>query len=208
MQQGTSQNPCRMSHVAHVAMSTGGFLNPDSIISNLNIEPSSKAADFGSGSGYFTLLLAKAVGQDGLVTAVDVLQEKLETIKSAAQAQGLLNINYVRANLELAGSSGLADNSQDFTLLANILFQSQKKEDIVKEAHRVLKPGGMLAVIDWDPVSTFGPKEAGWKVSKEAARDLVASLGFQLVKDLEVASNHWGLLFKKVSDMKHETSDK
>lgn len=178
-------------------MTSGGFLNPDSIIANLNIEPGSQAADFGSGSGYFTLLLAKAVGADGAVTAVDVLPEKLETIKSAAQAQGLLNINYVRANLELAGSSGLAENSQDLALLANILFQSQKKEDIVKEARRVLKPGGMLAVIDWDPASAFGPKEAGWKVSKEAAQSLVNGLGFQLARELEVASNHWGLVFKK-----------
>ncbi|MBI2454180.1 MAG: class I SAM-dependent methyltransferase [Parcubacteria group bacterium] len=178
-------------------MTSGGFLNPDSIISNLKIAPASKAADFGSGSGYFTLLLAKAVGPDGVVTAVDVLKEKLETVKSAAQAQGLLNINYVRANLEMPASSGLDEASQDMVILANILFQSQKKEDIIKEAHRVLKASGDLAVIDWEVASAFGPKEAGWKISKEEARNLITGLGFTLVKEIEVASNHWGMVFKK-----------
>ena len=175
----------------------GGFLNPDSIISNLNIAPASQVADFGSGSGYFTLLLAKAVGPDGVVTAVDVLKEKLSTIKSAAQAQGLLNINYIRANLETPASSGLDEASQDMVILANILFQSQKKEEIIKEAQRVLKTNGELVVIDWDPASAFGPKEAGWKISQEAAQGLVVGLGFTLIKEMEVASNHWGVLFKK-----------
>lgn len=178
-------------------MTSGGFINPDNIIKNLNIPLGSKVADFGSGSGYFTLLLAEAVGPDGLVSAVDVLQDKLNTIKSAAQARGLLNINYIRGNLEVLNSSGLDTGSQDMVLLANILFQSQKKEDIVKEAARVLKPGGELVVIDWEPSSVFGSKEPGWKISKEDASRLIVGLGFVVVRDLEVASNHWGMVFRK-----------
>lgn len=173
------------------------FLNPDSIINNLNIQPGFKIADFGSGSGYFGLLLAVAVGPDGLVTAIDVLQNKLDTLKTAAQARGFFNISYVRGNLEMAGSSKLAEASQDMVLLANILFQSQKKADIIKEAQRVLKSGGELVVIDWDPKSPFGPKDGGWKFPKEECQQMVLGLGFSLVREIPVASNHWGLLFKK-----------
>ena len=178
-------------------MNTGGFINPDNIIKGLNIPLGSKVADFGSGSGYFTLILAEVVGPDGLVSAVDVLQDKLNTIKSAAQARGLLNINYIRANLEVSGSSSLDNGRQDTVLLANILFQSQQKEAIVKEAARVLRSGGELAVIDWEPTSVFGSKEPGFKISKEDASRLIAGLGFVVVRDLEVASNHWGVVFKK-----------
>jgi len=178
-------------------MTSGGFINPDNIIKGLNIPLGSKVADFGSGSGYFTLILAETVGPDGLVSAVDVLADKLNTIKSAAQARGLLNINYIRGNLEVLGSSGLDNGSQDTVLLANILFQSQQKEDIVKEAARVLKSGGELVAIDWEPASVFGSKEPGWKISKEDASRLIAGLGFVVVKNLEVASNHWGIVFKK-----------
>lgn len=174
-----------------------GFLNPESIISNLNIKPGYKVADFGSGSGFFALLIAAIVGSDGTVTAVDVLQGKLDTLKSAAQARGLFNISYVRGDLEVYGSSKLNDLSQDMALLTNILFQSQKKLDIIKEVYRVLKLGGELVIIDWEPNSVFGPKEAGWKFSKEECQQMASEIGFGLDREITVASNHWGLVFKK-----------
>ena len=173
------------------------LLNPESVIANLNIQPGARIADFGSGSGYFTLIMARIVGQDGVVTAADVLQNKLDTVKTAAYARGLYNINYVRCDLEVYGSSKLDDASQDMVLLANILFQSQKKADMVKESRRVLKSGGELVVIDWDPASAFGPKESGWKFSKEEAQSIISGLGFSFTREIPVSKNHWGLIFKK-----------
>ena len=178
-------------------MAIGGSINPDEIIKGLNIQPGARVADFGSGSGYFVLIVARLVGPDGLVTAVDVLQNKLDTTRTAAQAQGLYNINYVRANLEVLQGSLLENDSQDLVLLTNILFQSQKKEDIVKESHRVLKPGGELLAVDWNVESEFGPKGAGWKFSKEEAQSLMAGIGFSVVREVTVSSSHWGMLFKK-----------
>lgn len=177
----------------------GGFLNPDSIISSLNIKPGYKVADFGSGSGYFALLIGAIIGSDGLVTAIDVLQGKLDTLKSAAQARGLFNISYIRGDLEVFGSSKLNDSSQDMALLTNILFQSQKKLDILKEAHRVLKIGGELVVVDWDPTSMFGSKEAGWKFSKEECKQLASGIGFNFDREITATNDHWGLIFKKNS---------
>ena len=175
----------------------GGFLNPDTIISSLDIKSGYKVADFGSGSGYFALLIATIVGSEGSVTAIDVLQGKLDTLKTAAQSRDLFNINYIRADLEVFGSSKLNDTSQDIALLTNILFQSQKKLEIIKEAHRVLKMGGELIIIDWEPSSQFGPKGEGYKFSKEECQQMVAGLGFSLDKEIVVASDHWGLVFKK-----------
>ncbi len=174
------------------------LLNPESVITNLNIQPGSRIADFGSGSGYFTLILAKIVGQDGVVTAVDVLQNKLDTVKTAAYARGLYNVNYVRCDLEVYGGSKLDDGSQDMVMLANILFQSQKKENMVKESYRVLKSGGELVVIDWEPASVFGSKESGWKLSKEEAQNLIGNLGFSFAREIQVSKNHWGIIFKKI----------
>jgi ubiquinone/menaquinone biosynthesis C-methylase UbiE len=173
------------------------LLNPESVITNLNIQPGVRIADFGSGSGYFTLILGRIVGPDGVVTALDVLQTKLDTVKAAAYSQGLYNINYVRCNLEVFGSTKLDDGSQDMVLLANILFQSQQKPEIAKEAYRVLKSGGEIVVIDWEPASVFGSKESGWKLSKEEAQSLMGGAGFSFVREIQVSKNHWGLIFKK-----------
>lgn len=190
--------PCHLSHVACRMPGSGGFANPETIIANLNVQAGFKVADFGCGSGYFTILLAKAVGENGLVTAIDVLETALGTVKSKAQAEGLFNISYIRANLEVTGGSKLDDNSQDMVLLANILFQSQQKEDIVKESGRVLKPQGELVVIDWLPDSAFGPAEAGWKLGPDQAKALVTPLGFEFRRDLAVSDKHWGIVFKKI----------
>jgi len=178
-------------------MPAGGFSNPERIIKELNLPEGTRVADFGSGSGYFTLLLAKAVGPEGLVTAVDVLPAPLEVIKTRAGDAGLFNIAYVRGNLEVLGGSQLTDDSQDLVLLANILFQSQKKADIIRETKRVLKTDGELVVIDWTPQAVFGPAEAGWKLSKEEGQKLAEAAGFALVREIAVSQNHWGLIFKK-----------
>src|SRR3989344_4977655 len=104
-------------------------------------------ADFGSGAGYFTILLAQRVGEDGRVYALDIQESALDNVRVKAKAAGLENVETARSNLEVPGSSGLADSSQDMVLLAHILFQSEQKKEIIREAVRVLKSGGMLVVI-------------------------------------------------------------
>ena len=101
---------------------SGGFMNPQRIAGYFGITPGMKIADFGSGAGYFTLVLAKIVGESGMVTAVDILDSALDTLRARAKAEGLENIEIVRSNLEIPGGSGLGNDSQDLVLLANILF--------------------------------------------------------------------------------------
>lgn len=128
---------------------TGGFINPEKIISQLDIKEGTKVADFGCGHGYFTIPAAKRVGQDGQVFAVDVLEEALDAVRSRSRLENLANIETRRGNLEAVNGSGLPNNSMDFVLLHNVLFQSQKKPEILKETKRVLKSGGTLALADW-----------------------------------------------------------
>lgn len=175
----------------------GGFSNPEKIIRDLEVKKDARVADFGSGSGYFTLLLAVIVGPGGVVVAVDVLTNALEVIKSRAQDRGLYNISYIRGNLETEKGSTLSSDSQDMVFLANILFQSQQKDKIMAEAKRVLKSGGQLVIIDWMTNTVFGPKEKGWKLSSDEGKTLAEELGFNFVKDIKVSASHWGLLFRK-----------
>ena len=128
---------------------SGGFMNPNVIVESFGLKSGMKVADFGCGAGYFTLLMAKKVGEDGIIMALDIMESALETVQAKASAAGLKNLQTTRANLEILGGSALPDNSQDVVLLANILFQSPKKEQIIKEAKRVLTPQGLMIVIDW-----------------------------------------------------------
>jgi arsenite methyltransferase len=175
---------------------TGGFLHPEETVRQLNIKKWMKVADFGCGAGYFTLLIAKRLAHESRVYAVDVLETALESVRSRARLQGLFNIETVRCNLEELNSTGLSENSMDLVLLANILFQSPKKVDIIKEAKRVLKEGGEMAIIDWNPDQPMGP-EKDFIVSLGTVKKIVEDEGLRLKRELAVDKYHWGFVSEK-----------
>jgi ubiquinone/menaquinone biosynthesis C-methylase UbiE len=175
---------------------TGGFLHPEEIVKQLNIKRWMKVADFGCGSGYFTLPIAKRLAHESRVYAFDILETALESVRSRAKLQGLFNIETVRCNLEELGSTRLSDNSMDFVLLSNILFQSPKKVDIIKEAKRILKENGEMAIIDWKPDQPMGPAK-DFIVPLGAVKKIVEDEGLRFKQELVVDKYHWGLVFEK-----------
>lgn len=167
------------------------------IVDQFGLEPGMRVADLGSGSGYFTIEIAKALGEEGVVTAVDILDTALETVMARAISAGLKNIQLVRANLEVIGSTFLADDSQDFVLLKNILFQNDQKLEIIKEAKRVLRPSGKLVIIDWTKgAGGFGPPDE-YRTPKESILGLAGQEGLIYEKDVVVDAYHFGMMFRK-----------
>lgn len=178
-------------------MGTGGFLNPDVIAGRFGIEKGMKIADFGCGAGYFTISLANETGHEGRVYALDIQENALDSVRAKARALGFDNIETIRTNLELTGSSSLSDNSQDMVLLANILFQSNKKADIIKEARRVLKSGGKIIIIDWKKgAGGFGPPD-NLRPDAMEMRQLAEKEGLSFESGIDAGQFHFGSIFKK-----------
>lgn len=177
-------------------LSRGGFLRPETIIEETGIKKGMKIADFGCGAGYFSIPMAKIVEEKGKIYALDILKTALESVKSKAKLEGLLNVIDIRSNLEVLGGSKLKDESVDLALLANILFQSSKKADIVKEVKRILKKHGRMVVIEWKEKQPMGPPEK-LIASKGLVQDLAKSGGFKFKKEFPAGRNHWGMIFTK-----------
>lgn len=162
-------------------------------------------ADFGAGHGYFTIPLGRATGPEGRVYAIEIQKAGLNIIRAKAKLEHLLQIELVWSDLDRAKGSQLKDESVDLVLIANILFQSEKKNDILQEAHRVLKPEGRAIVIEWKPVpvgrqageASFGPPPA-LRVPAEIAQKAATRAGFIFDRELSVGSHHYGLIFKKI----------
>lgn len=178
-------------------MNVNNFLDPKKIIEQITVAPGSIVADFGCGSGFFSLAFAEAVGEEGKIYSLDILPSSLESVESKAKLQGLTNVIPQRVNLEKDGGSKLPDNSNDWVIMKDMLFQNKMKDVIMKEASRVLKIGGKLILIEWNDYDvTIGP-EKNIRISKEELNNLAEIQGFKLEKELETGGFHWGAVFVK-----------
>ncbi len=174
------------------------FINPAEVIKEIDLKEGLSVADFGCGTGVFTLQMAKIVGDKGKVYAIDVLTEALESIRGRASLENILNIEVIRGNLEVIGGSKMPENSVDLVLMANMLFQSKKRVEIFKEASRVLKKGGKVVVVDWLPEKAIMAKDGGWAVSEVEAEKDAQEVGFEKERNFLAGSHHYGIIFKKV----------
>jgi len=176
---------------------TGGFLNPREIVESLEIiKEGMVIADFGCGHGYFTIPLAKKVGEEGKVYALDVLPKALEAVKSRLKLENIQNVVPIRCNLEKENGSTLEDELCDIVWIANLLFQTEDDRAVVREAKRVLKKDGYIVFIEWRVDVPFGPK--GKRVAPEEAKKLFEEEGFLFEKTFSTDDYHYGMIFKKV----------
>lgn len=173
------------------------FLDPQMIVDQLEILLGMKVAHFGCGGGFFTFPIAKKIGENGTIYALDILAEKIEAMKSRAKLEGYGNITAQRVNLEKERGSGLEDESMDWVILVNMLFQNTNKDQVIAEAKRVLKAGGHMLVIDWGEVNgSIGPDQKS-RVSEEEIAGLAGKFSLKISKKIAVSDFHFGMVLIK-----------
>ena len=185
--------------MARIISGGNELLQPLNILKeHLNIQPGQVIADLGcGGSGFFSLEAARMVGDQGQVYAVDIVKEALSSVDGKARLQGLYNVKTVWTDLELYGATEIPERSVDHAMLINVLFQSKKHMDIIKEASRLIKTGGKLLIIDWNDVPVpFGPAVQD-RVKVDFLRENVPPLGYTEEKFIEPGQYHFGLVFNR-----------
>ena len=178
-------------------METTAFLRPDEVVRRLGIRPGMTVADLGCGAGYFTLPIARLVGESGSVFALDIQKQAIDSIKSRANLEHLLQIETVWADLEAPGGSRLKSDSVDCAIISNILFQVEQRENVMTEAHRIIRPEGHLTMIEWDETPFPVGPAMEIRIPKRLARSLAEGVGFRMEKEFAAGSNHYGLMFRK-----------
>ena len=173
------------------------FSNPSQNIEQIDLQSGASVADLGTGSGFYALAAAKAVGDKGKVYAIDVQKELLEKLKREAIQRRIHNINVIWGNVEKVGGTKIRDGAVDFVIAANLLFQIEHKMDFMAEIRRILKPKGKLLLIDWqDSFGGLGPT-SGHVVRENDGRALFESAGFVFEKPIRAGAHHWGVIFRK-----------
>lgn len=170
------------------------FSDPDKNLAQLGLAEGMKVADLGAGTGYYSIVAGRRVGNGGRIYAVEVQKDLLDRLKSNATNEQVRNIEVIWGSIDTIGGTKLREGLIDRAILANTLFQIEQKDrdNLALEIKRILKVGGKLLVVDWLPGSPLSPKNC---LPRMIAENLFNKNGFTMEKAFNAGDHHYGLVF-------------
>jgi ubiquinone/menaquinone biosynthesis C-methylase UbiE len=192
-----------MPHNSHLKPTAAGKSSFDLIDSaafyrELDLKKGITFLDLACGRGAYSLKASEIVGSAGTVYAVDLWQEGIENLKASAVEANALNIE---AFVSDAGRHiPVDDQVVDVCLMATVLHdfvEDQISKEVLQEVVRVLKPDGMLAIVEFKKIDGPPGPPMHIRLAPEEVVDMLAPYGFIKDRLVDVGPYNYLMLLKK-----------
>ena len=162
------------------------YFDPARIFDVLAPAPDCTLLDIGTGVGFIALPFAKRY-PDAKVYGCDILDGMIALLREDAGAQGLANVEGI---VMTPNAVGLPDGVADFVVMAQLHHELDEPAALLAECRRLLRPGGIVAVIDWADEDNGKSPPAGRRVPEADLRAQLTAGGFTDLERHDVYTFH------------------
>jgi arsenite methyltransferase len=182
----------RLKQCAYEGFDRDRWQQRDRVIQSLEIRPGDRVADIGSGSGYFVFSLAKAVGPNGKVYAVDVDPAMNDLVAERAKKEGAANVEVILAKPD---DPNLPSAGIDLIFSSNTYHHLDNRISYLASLRKYLRPNGRIAIIEFD---RDGWLPSVWKhyTPSELIKREMEQAGYSLQQEFDFLDRQSFLIFE------------
>lgn len=170
------------------------YLNPETVWTVIGGGPPRIVVDIGVGLGHFAIPFARKI-PDGIVFGCDIMAEMLDHLGEVLKSEGVPNVTPIHCQ---EARIPLGDQLADIVFMSNVHHELHHPGKSLDECRRLLRPGGIVVVIDWKPddAGSLGPP-AEVRIPAVKVREQLETAGFQGIRNHEVLPYHYFLTGEK-----------
>jgi ubiquinone/menaquinone biosynthesis C-methylase UbiE len=173
------------------------LIDPGILWAELDLAPGITFLDLGCGQGNYALAASAIMGSTGAIYAVDLWEEGIAALKERAAREG---VNNLKALVSPASQVPLRDQSVDVGFMATVLHdlvEAGTATGALTEVARVLKPGGLLAIVEFEKLDGPPGPPRHIRLDPGEVEKLVAPYGFNRQKTKNLGPYNYLITFIK-----------
>ena len=168
------------------------YQKPHEVIEALALKPGEIIADIGAGSGYFSLLMARQVGAEGHVYAVDVSADMLRHLNARIRDGGVLNVSTILATPD----DPLLPRAVDRFVIVDVWHHVDDQPAYLAAMKNRLKPAGQVVMIDFQKRDLPVGPPASMKIAREDLITQMEKHGFRMTREHTFLPYQYFLVFE------------
>ena len=175
-----------------------GLIDTAQFFQELDLKKGTTFLDVASGWGAYSLAASDIVGKDGQVYAVDLWEEGISSLRKEADSKGIQNLAAFVS--DVAQNIPVEDDGVDVCLMATVLhdFVGDKVErQVMKEILRVMKPDGVLAIVEFNKKEGPPGPPKRVRLSPEEVVEILSAYGFKQNRYTEVGPDNYLQIFTR-----------